>query len=924
MGEGKSPPQFLAVVLPWLLAAVLSAVYLLTLNPWVAPESLDLVAHVSGLSPRLELFGPVTYLVTWPVRWLPLAWIPPALNLFSAACAVLSLACLARSVVLLPHDRTDEQRLRLQEESPFLTLRSAWLPPALAVLVCGLQLTFWEHAIAATGEMFNLLLFACLVLALLELRATEKPAWLLRFSLLYGLAVANNCAMAAFAPLLFLAAIWAARANPLRRSVLERALKRYNQPKLSLFARCLQALRPFNPGLWLASLGCFLAGLSLLILLPLLASSADNAQLDFWPALRFTLRFYKRLRLALPLSTLSLLCLGSVLPALLMTIRWGRRVGGAMATDRLVTALFHGFHAFLLIVCLWTMLDLPLSPRRLGAGFPFLPLYYLAALSAGYYSGYFLLVFGVGAPPRNHRRRTRLRTPALEVALTSAAGLILLGVTGLLLRQGLPHILWTRTGALAHYADQLERCLPPPGAVIVGDGSSDLLCLQTTLIRHGQQRAYLPVDVSSLARDPTYFDFLQLGHPEFKLMPPALHLASDLTNPPVLLDWFENLAATREIHYLRPPVGGLGESFSFQPRGLFYRLKPCSSNVLEQAPLPPEVLAENRAFWQAFIAKPLPELVRHIPSPEQLARTRAMPWLRLQSDRGIELDPSAEVVAAFYSRALNAWGVELQRAGLLSEAAGSFAAALQLSPENIAAKINREYNQSLQGHKAAAGPASQDSEIQLGKRRSWGQVLTLDGPVDEPKACGAAGGMLAEAHLPRQAAQQFARAHALAPGQADVALRLAEQLVLLADYTNALATANQALQLKPLDPDALFWKSCSLLALQGYEAAFPLLTNSPTIRTNSQHALILGSLHAQLGNLDAARQAYELAARSPASAAQAYFRLAQLAYRRQDSSAAIKYLELCRSNNAPNLVDSGMVDYFLTGLRGPAAGARKP
>jgi len=52
------------------MAVVMAAVYLLTLNPWVAPESLTLVANVSGLSPRVELFGPVTYLVTWGLAWL--------------------------------------------------------------------------------------------------------------------------------------------------------------------------------------------------------------------------------------------------------------------------------------------------------------------------------------------------------------------------------------------------------------------------------------------------------------------------------------------------------------------------------------------------------------------------------------------------------------------------------------------------------------------------------------------------------------------------------------------------------------------------------------------------------------------------------------------------------------------------------------
>jgi len=921
-GESRRRLRFAAVVLPWLLAVVMAAVYLLTLDHWVTPESLDLVANVSGLNPRVELFGPVTYLVTWPFRWLPLAWIPPALNLFGAACAVLSLAWLARSVALLPHDRTHAQRRRLRAGTPLLTLRSAWLPPTLAVLVCGLQLTFWEHAIAATGEMFNLFLFACLVRCLLELRADRNNARLLRFALVYGLAVANNWAMAAFAPLFFLAAVWAARANPFRLPLLEHALKQFKDRELSLFARIRQALQPFNLGMWVVSLGCFLAGLCLLMLLPLVASSADNAPMHFWTNLHSTLHFYKRSLLAVPISTVLLLCLGSVLPALLMTIRWGRRTGRGRVAGKLVAGIFHGLHAFLLIVSLWAALDLPLSPRRLGVGFPFLPLYYLGALSVGYFSGYFLLVFGTR--PRKTRHRTRpLRV--VNVALTAAVWLALVGVPALMLHKSLPYILWSRTGALENYATQIERCLPPPGAVILGDHSFRLLCLQTTLIRHGQQNAYLLVDGSSLIQDPGYFDILRHRHPDFNLALPLLHQSSDLTNPPVLTSWLKNLVAAHEVYSLHSFAGYLGESFSFQPRGLFYQFKPSAASVLEEGRLPPEVLAENQAFWQAFIAKPMPELIRHIPSPEQYAhQPRSLQSLHQKVYREPERDPWAAVVGAIYSRALDTWGVELQKAGLPREAGNCFGAALQLNPNNRAAQINRDFNQDLQAHKPAAIQTAQQIEAQLGNRRSWSQILAIDGSLDDPNACYKIGTLFAEANLPRQAAQQFNRAQTLAPGLPDVALRLAEQLVRLADSTNALAAANQAMQLKPLDPDALYWKGCSLILLKDYEDAIPVLNQLLTIQTNSRTAMSLGFANIQLGNLDAARQAYERAAQFPTNAYQAYFRLAQVAYRQKDTNAAIKYIELYRSNTPPNLLDNRLVDAIFAELRGTTIGADKP
>ncbi|MCX6924499.1 MAG: tetratricopeptide repeat protein [Verrucomicrobia bacterium] len=653
-----------------------------------------------------------------------------------------------------------------------------------------------------------------------------------------------------------------------------------------------------------------------------MASSEDHAPVDFWTTLLSTLRIYKRFLLAVPKTTVLLLCLGSVLPALFMTIRWSGGTEGRMVTAKIVAGMFHGLHAFFLIVCLWMALDLPLSPRRLGVGFSCLPLYYLGALSAGYFSGYFLLVFG--ARPSNVWRRTRPLARLVNGAITIAVWVVLVGVPGFMLYQSLPYILWSRTGALTSLATQFEWCLPPPGAVILGDNPFDLLCLQTTLIRRRQQTAYLTADVSSLVRDPAYFGFLQQRHPEFNLAPPPFHVPSDLTNSTVLTAWIEDLVAARGVYYLHPFQGLLSESFSSQPHGLFYRLKPCEASVFEEGPLPPEVVAENQAFWQAFIAKPLPELARHIPSPEQLAKSGASKWLRPKSDRGPERDPWAAVVGSFYSRALDNWGVELQKAGLLGEAGNCFAAALQLSPDNAAAQLNRDFNRDLQAHKPAALQLSQPIEARLGKRRSLSQVLVLDGAIDEPNVCYKAGTMLAKANLPRQAARQFARAQTLAPGYPGVALRQAEQLIRLADYTNALAAANQALQLKPLDADALFWKGLSLILLKDYAGAVPLLSQSLTIQTNSRTATTLGFTHVQLSNLDAARQAYEQAAQSRGDAYQAYFRLAQVANLQKDTNAALKYLALCRSNAPPNHLDVPSIDALLDELRRPTVGAAQP
>ncbi len=78
----------------------------------IACSIINSVAKISGWTWQPEVLGPVTFLVTYPLRWLPATAIPLALNLFSAVCAALALGLLARSVALLPHDRTDAQRQR--------------------------------------------------------------------------------------------------------------------------------------------------------------------------------------------------------------------------------------------------------------------------------------------------------------------------------------------------------------------------------------------------------------------------------------------------------------------------------------------------------------------------------------------------------------------------------------------------------------------------------------------------------------------------------------------------------------------------------------------------------------------------------------------------------------------------------------------
>src|SRR6266404_7102985 len=393
-------PRQLTAFLPWIIAAAALIVYLATLNHWISPNSIAQVAKVSGWTWQPELYGPLYWLVTYPFRWLPLTLIPLALNLLATLCAVLTLALLARSVALLPHDRTHQQRLRETSDFSLLTVRARWLPPVLATLVCGLQLTFWENATAASSEILSLLLFAYVIRCVLEFRIDERESWLTRAALVYGLGITNNWAMIGFFPLFLGALVW------------------------------IRGLSFFSPGFLRRMFLYGVIGLLPYLLLPLVQSRADISTIPFWIGLKAKLgnqegvlaMLFKRSR-----QSVGLLGLTSLVPLVFIGIRWASYFGDTSKLGvALGTMMVHLVNAFFLVACTWVALDPPFSPRNIGFGFPFLTFYYLGALSIGYFSGYFLLVFREKNDHSSERsRRKRGYLPLVNSAITCAVLLLL-------------------------------------------------------------------------------------------------------------------------------------------------------------------------------------------------------------------------------------------------------------------------------------------------------------------------------------------------------------------------------------------------------------------------------------------------------------------------------------------------------------------
>jgi tetratricopeptide (TPR) repeat protein len=934
--ESGAAVRFATSGLPWCLAAGMFALYLATLEHWVTFDSLRTVTSLSGLNWRPELQGPVISVVTYPLHWLPASAVALALNGFTALCAALALGLLARSVALIPHQQTEGQRQRLPPSAAgLLAIPNGWLPPTLAVLVCGLQLSFWQHAIAVTGEMFDLLLFAYAARCLLEYRLAPRNTWLLRFAFVYGLAIAEDWAMVAFAPAFLLALARLKGLAWFNREFFEFTLECCGSTKVSVWRRILMFIDSYvSVRLLTRFAGCGLLGVSLVLLLPLLASWSPNSHVNFWPALHYILGFYKGQLTNFPRAAVLIICATSLVPVLFIGMRWG---GVAVvlfpSLNLLAAATLHLAHGIFLALCLWLTLDPFFSPRGLGFEFPCLPLYYLAGLGAGYYSGYFLLLFGTN-PLEVPSRPTALARIANR-GLVWLIGLLPVAIPALLLYKNLPEIRMAKKPAV-EYSAQLERCLPPPGAVILSDEPFRLVFLQSLLVRHQQLSNYLLIDSALLEQEQSYFHFLQTQHPRFKSALTSTNLLTRSNGTPVLTPLVQQLAGSHEIYYLHPPFGSIAEVFYAQPHGLFYQLKPLTS--LHPPPLPGILLSENRAFWQALESEQFPELLRRLqPSPqptswglarllnvlrfphlpgglqtsdsEPLARTLLRGNIQGEKERG------AVILGADYSLALNCWGVELQKAGMFPEATHHFELARQFNPDNVAARLNLQFNQDNLAHKPVIILSPTEARDRLGQFRSWAQVLLVNGPLDEPNSCAQLGSLFAEAGCYRQSVQQFERAKVLAPNFTSAVAGLARSLLTLGENAASLAEAQHALFMEPQNTEALFVKGIALSKLDAHsEVILPMTRVLDVQTTNVTARLYRAVAYMKTDNLDAAQKDYEVAALANPSAYQAYFGLAEIAYRKNDSQTAIRNCQLYLETAPPDFPDTQRIRVLLLEL----------
>lgn len=943
--ENRTDPlkNFVPRLLPWLLAVVALGFYVFTLNHWLTLLDMPAVARVSGWAWQPDVAQPLTFLVTYPFRWLSPAHIPMALNLFSAICAALALALLARSVAILPHDRTEAQRKRERSGFSFLTIGGAWLPPVLAVAMCGLQLTFWEHATNQTGEMLGLLLFAFIVWSLLEYRIDERPGRLYLAALVYGASLAENWAMFTFLPLALAALIWTRKFGFLNLSFLGRMLL------------------------------CGLAGMSLFLLLPLVVIMTSKLPVSFWEVLKINLTpEWQVIKSFFMVSdtrhTLGLLALTSLLPVFVLSIRWKSSFGDSSQIGiALANFMFHLVHALMLGVCVWVAFDPPISPRHLGWGMPCLPLYFLGALAIGYYCGYFLLIFGRDAVSSRSQRVKpspfkSINVP-VQVAVWTFAAVAIVG----LIYKNVPQIRSTNDDTLARYSSHVVENLPASGGYILGDDSKHLFIAQAGLVRAGLAKDFVALDTQSLST-PEYHRYLHKTYPQ-----KWPQVVSDKQNNELnwmgLISVLATLSQSNALYYLHPSFGYYFEQFYLEPRGLVYKLQTLPNDTLLPPPLDKNLFAANEAFW-AHAAEndfgPIEQAVTPA-DPNAVLGLGERLLRRFHVER--EPNPNAVLAGTFYSRNLDFWGVQVQRAGNLTNAAAAFELAQRLNPENAVAGINLQFNADLRAGKSPIEDLANTLPDPFGKFTNWKAAVAEDGPYDVPSFCFQEGYILSRGNgFYRQAVAPFERVRQLLPGNLPVRLVLSQlyianrlpdraldalreplahpekfflaesnttQLNIVAAsayfqkndnaraikllqtevsrhpddnelltatvqaymarglYNEALEVVNRKLRATPDDLTWLFGKGYVSIQLKAYDDAIAALNRVLAVQTNNNDARFNRAVaYLNSDKLDAARADYQKLQQTFTNSVPVAYGLGEIAWRKHETNEAVRNYEL--------------------------------
>ena len=761
MSDNHNPlSSFTFKRLPFIIGFVSLGLYLITLHTWISFASLPAISHIGGWHDFPQSKQPLLFLITLPLKLLPAAYLPTAINALSALFGALTLGLLARSTSILPHDRTKEQRQREQSEHSFLSIKLNWIPPLFASLICGLQLSFWQHSTSGTGEMLNLLLFAYIIRCLLEYRIDHKLKWLTQAAAVCAISIPNNWGMIGFLPLFGIALLWTGR------------------------------MRLFQDRIWfklsLISIPC----LSLYLLLPIVAV-ISGSEFTFYEVLMDNLGDQKSFLSNLFNNRLIIMVMActSILPLLLLGIRWPVNFGDTnAAASAITTFLLRLVHFLFLAACVYTAFDHIFSPRKIikaqqvvGIGTPFLTFYYLGSLSSGYFLGYLLLLFGKEDARRWQKPTilSKIINKGASIGLVAAA---LITTTTLAWKNIGTIWVHNKNGITSTYTKWLAQKIPTGNSILMSDGD---MSPQRELLK-----AHLATS-SNTEIKPLLIDTHRLASPEYHQS-----LANSTSVWPTLseevaksirVDEFLILEKLREvikktpIYYTHPSFGYFYEQFHSQPKNGIFQLA-------------------NYDFNQDSLGKPkLSEgaVANTIESLTSIKKT----FEKFANQSGTLHQSNFDdtlMITGWLSRNLNANGVDLSRSNQTKEAEAFFHAANDLFKGslhgNLVAQINLQQLHKLQKNHLPKTPPNKELDLFLNslhkklddflsgqnqrvQSQEIDQILKIYGPLDESKSCLLLGQFFANREQIRQAYHELVRATELTTTDPDPLLYIANMFV---------------------------------------------------------------------------------------------------------------------------------------------------
>jgi tetratricopeptide (TPR) repeat protein len=135
-------------------------------------------------------------------------------------------------------------------------------------------------------------------------------------------------------------------------------------------------------------------------------------------------------------------------------------------------------------------------------------------------------------------------------------------------------------------------------------------------------------------------------------------------------------------------------------------------------------------------------------------------------------------------------------------------------------------------------------------------------------------------------------------------------------YSNALTTIEQQLVISPANTNALVDKGYACIQVGAFEQAIPPLTKALAMDTSNYSALLNRAIAFLRGDkLEAAQRDYEVLQKAFPTAFQIYYGLAEIAWRRKDTNAAIQYYQLYQANAPTNTTEAKLVSARLKELK---------